>query len=119
MQIILKLTTACNLACSYCSEGDQEPMRLPEEFFYKLVGDIPEFCRETGETQIEFLFHGGEPLLYGREALHALTAYAREHLPDIEVKFLMQTNGFLIDEDWIELFVREKISVGGAPVRCK
>ena len=40
MQIILKMTTACNLNCVYCSEGDNIPQILPREIFYKLVDEI-------------------------------------------------------------------------------
>ena len=41
MQIILKLTTACNLNCVYCSEGDKPAETLPAEIFYKLVDELP------------------------------------------------------------------------------
>ena len=107
MQIIVKLTTACNLSCSYCSEGDQVPMRLPKEIFYKLVRDIPDFCCSGEDARVEFLFHGGEPMLYGREELRKLVCYARENLPRLDIKFLMQTNGTLIDADWIKFFTAE------------
>ena len=41
MQFILKMTTACNLNCVYCSEGDRAPETLPAEIFYKLVDEVP------------------------------------------------------------------------------
>ncbi len=112
MQIIVKLTAECNLSCSYCSEGNSKIARLPVDIFYKLVGDIPEFCRSTGTTTVEFLFHGGEPMLYGRSALKDLMDYAREHLGDLEIQFLMQTNGTLIDAEWIDFFKKEQVSLG-------
>lgn len=112
MQIILKLTTACNLNCVYCSEGDSEPKTLPPEIFFKLVDDLPALLDSLNTKDIEFLFHGGEPLLYGREKLKLLIDYATNHLPNYETKFLMQTNGVLIDEDWIDFFKQENIGVG-------
>ena len=112
MQIILKMTTACNLKCVYCSEGDQCAERLPEEIFYKLVDELPPLLEHVGTKEAEFLFHGGEPMLYGREALQRLIDYARANLRGYNVEFLMQTNGTLIDDDWIKFFKAEKIAPG-------
>lgn len=112
MLIILKLTTECNLKCTYCSEGNQEPSRLDESVFYKVVDDLPQLLTVIKDDKVDFLFHGGEPLLYGQEALSKLMEYARKNLPDIETKFLMQTNGTLINERWISFFKEEQISVG-------
>lgn len=112
MQIILKMTTACNLNCVYCSEGDNAPQNMPKEIFFKLVDDLPAVLEFTKSKDIEFLFHGGEPMLYGRENLKILIDYAKKNLPAYNVKFLMQTNGTLIDDDWIEFFKAEKINPG-------
>lgn len=112
MQIILKLTTACNLNCVYCSEGDCAPQTLPPQIFFKLVDELPPVLDSVKTKHIEFLFHGGEPMLYGKENLKTLIDYAAKNLSDYEVEFLMQSNGTLIDDDWIEFFKAEKISVG-------
>ena len=112
MQIILKLTTACNLGCVYCSEGDQPSERMPAEIFFKLVDGLPELLDHVRTREAEFLFHGGEPMLYGRDSLKRLIDYARARLSEYEIKFLMQTNGTLIDDDWIEFFKAEDIHIG-------
>ena len=103
MQIILKLTTACNLNCVYCSEGDKPAEILPAEIFYRL--ELPALTSDA-----EFLFHGGEPMLYGRENLQNLIDYARKTFP--AARFLMQTNGTLIDDAWIDFFRANNIGVG-------
>lgn len=112
MQVILKLTTACNLKCVYCSEGDCAAETLPEEIFYKLVDEMPPLLNRLEQKDAEFLFHGGEPMLYGREALKRLIDYAKENLRGFDVRFLMQTNGTLIDDAWIEFFKAEEIAAG-------
>lgn len=112
MLIILKLTTECNLGCTYCSEGNQVKSRLDEGLFYKLVDDLTELLTVIKDDKVDFLFHGGEPLLYGQLALSKLMVYARKHLSDKKIKFLMQTNGTLINEQWISFFKDEQISVG-------
>ncbi|MBR1419548.1 MAG: radical SAM protein [Selenomonadaceae bacterium] len=112
MQIILKLTTDCNLACSYCSEGNQKFKRLSPEFFNKLVKDLPDLLTYIGDNSADFLFHGGEPMLYGMENLRSLMNFARENLSNLNLNFLMQTNGTLIDDEWIKFFDTEQIGVG-------
>ena len=112
MQIILKLTTDCNLGCAYCSEGNQGSHRLSENTFYKLVDDLPALLTAKNENRVDFLFHGGEPLLYGREPLKKLINYAKSKLTAAKLNFLLQTNGTLVDDDWIKLFRDENISIG-------
>ena len=112
MQLILKMTTACNLACSYCSEGDRPICRMPTEIFCKLVDELPPLLDHIATRDAEFLFHGGEPMLYGREELKRLIDYARARLVEYNIKFLMQTNGTLIDDAWVEFFRAEEIGVG-------
>ena len=112
MQIIVKLTTDCNLACSYCSEGDQPSCHLSPQLFAKMVDDLPELLNELELKRLDILFHGGEPMLYGHEELRHLVKLARSRLNDIELTFSMQTNGTLIDNDWIDFFRQENISVG-------
>ena len=112
MQVILKMTTACNLNCVYCSEGDCKPVTLPQEMFFKLVDELPPLLDFLKTKDAEFLFHGGEPMLYGRAELKTLIDYAKNKLSAYNLQFLMQTNGTLIDDDWIEFFKAENISVG-------
>lgn len=110
MQIILKMTTACNLKCVYCSEGDQPNERMSKKIFFKVVDELPELLEHISDNKAEFLFHGGEPMLYGQQELTELIEYARKRLSNC--KFLMQTNGTLINDDWIKFFKEQEIELG-------
>lgn len=112
MQIIVKLTTECNLRCVYCSEGDKAPARLPLRLLKKLIDDYPELLDKCDDKEASLLWHGGEPLLVGKEYLEEAMAYAEEKLKDYDVRFSLQTNGTLIDDEWIELFKRYQVGVG-------
>ena len=112
MQIIVKLTTACNLACTYCSEGDRAVEQLPKELVYKMIDEYPALLDHIGTRSASILWHGGEPLLVGHDYLHDVMCYARDRLRDYDVHFLMQTNGTLVDEDWLALFQEFSISAG-------
>ena len=41
MQIIVKLTTNCNLNCIYCSEGDKKAVTLKKEMLFKAIDELP------------------------------------------------------------------------------
>lgn len=112
MQVIIKLTTACNFQCVYCSEGDKEVQYLDYAMIKKLIDELPEVLDTCGEKNIELLWHGGEPLLVKREFLEQCMEYACQVLKDYHLQFLMQTNGYLIDEAWINTFKKYDIGVG-------
>lgn len=76
MNFIVKVTTQCNFHCDYCSEGNQEPQFLSLELFKKLVDEIPEIVKANKE--VEILWHGGEPLLWGLKRLDAAMNYAEK-----------------------------------------
>lgn len=112
MQIIVKLTTGCNLNCVYCSEGDVARKDLPIELLYKLIDELPSLLDRYEDENVDLLWHGGEPLLIGKKYLAGVMQYAHDKLKKYNVHFLMQTNGTLIDEEWIELFKKYDVGIG-------
>lgn len=112
MQVIVKLTTRCNLKCSYCSEGDKAPKTLNMQVLKKLIDEIPEVLNKYKQKDITFLWHGGEPLLVGKNYLAEAMQYALQNLSNYKVRFSVQTNGTLIDEEWIGIFKRFDVGVG-------
>ncbi|WP_303816593.1 radical SAM protein [Acidaminococcus timonensis] len=110
MNFIVKVTTQCNFHCDYCSEGNQEPQFLSLELFKKLVDEIPEIIKANKE--VEILWHGGEPLLWGLKRLDAAMNYAEKKLNGFHYHFSMQSNGYLIDDAAIEILKRHHVRVG-------
>lgn len=113
MEIILKLTNACNFACTYCSVGDpEETCMIRMETVKKLIDEMPALLKETADNQVGLIFHGGEPLLAGQKLITEIVEYVRAKLKGYEISFMVQTNGYLINDDWIELFKKYDIKVG-------
>ena len=112
MQIIVKTTTACNFACEYCSEGDKKPSELSEQIFQKLIDELPQLLEHKQDDCVNILWHGGEPLLWGREKLIACMEYAEQKLKKYHLEFIMQSNGYLIDDAFMEMFQRFHVRVG-------
>jgi uncharacterized protein len=62
---------------------------------------------------VSFCWHGGEPTLAGKEYFKTVLSEQSQYFGScIKVKNLIQTNGTLIDEEWIELFKKYDLSVG-------
>jgi len=102
--------TACNLRCRYCyQESVREDIRImPREILEKLTMDALQLGKE-----IRFLWHGGEPLLAGKEffrqAYQFQQKFQRSHQ---HVENHMQTNATLIDKDWASFLVDHGFKVG-------
>jgi len=118
--IVLQGTSFCNLNCTYCdlsvesrrTKSAMEPM-LIERLFTEL------FESERLAPEVTVVWHSGEPLTlppsYYDHAIDLITRLRDRLAPDrVSVKFSIQTNGVLIDEDWCLFFKRhaEQLHVG-------
>jgi uncharacterized protein len=120
-QLILKITERCNLACSYCYfffGGDESykvhPPVMSEEVINDLSGFLDRMVRDLPSLKhISIILHGGEPLLMKRERFDYLCSAIQNAVGNrCELTFGMQTNGILINDEWISLFEKHKIGVG-------
>ncbi len=57
------------------------------------------------------VLHGGEPLLLGLENLTILVKKLREKLDSQRYPISLQTNGALLNKEFLDLFSKEKVSV--------
>ena len=110
VEVILKVTEACNLKCKYCYNGTEcNKGVLSLERFEKLL-----LVLKTGYDNIHIIWHGGEPLCAGIEYFRA--AMDIERKVNIEQSVLIensiQTNGTLINKEWIKFFKEYNFRVG-------
>lgn len=63
MVIILKMTTACNGTCVYCSAYKERPQHLSEEVARRALGLAAEYLGADRSSHVHLILHGGEPLL--------------------------------------------------------
>jgi uncharacterized protein len=122
---VVKVASRCNLNCSYCymynlqdrTYRDQPPS-MPDEVRDCLITRIRSHAARHGFGRVHLILHGGEPLLFGKARLAAWVSAVRAGLaPAVEPFFSMQSNGVLIDDEWVDLLadlgVRIGISVDG------
>ncbi|WP_060905935.1 FxsB family cyclophane-forming radical SAM/SPASM peptide maturase [Streptomyces scabiei] len=126
-QFLLKIHSLCNLSCDYCYmyfAADQSWRRRPGVMALDTVRQamdrIAEHAREHGLSTVRIILHGGEPLLVGKRHLAELLAIVAERLtPVVEVRCSMQSNGVLLDHEFLTLLRHHRVgvavSVDGTP----
>jgi uncharacterized protein len=107
----------CNLNCSYCYYTGKSD--LYEESPVLLMDDdlleqyIVQHIRASGNDEVMFSWHGGEPLLAGIDFYKKAINLQRKYLPPgCRLINGIQTNGTLLDEEWCEFLARENFLTG-------
>ena len=116
---VLKVASRCNLNCSYCyvynkadSTWRQRSPLMCDAVFDATLARIRESCEASKQRKIEVTFHGGEPCLVGARRFDAWCTRARRTLDGVEIDFAMQTNGTLLDAEWVEILAKHRVAVG-------
>lgn len=107
----------CNLECSYCFYlhktellGHRPNARLDLELLEQHVRQYIE--ANTGESVV-FSWQGGEPTVMGLAFFEAVVRLQRRHArPGQRIDNDLQTNGVLLDADWVAFLQREGFHVG-------
>jgi uncharacterized protein len=119
-QFVLKIHSRCNLSCDYCyvyEMADQgwraQPRRMAPATIDRVAARIAEHAHAHDLPEVEVVLHGGEPLLAGPDAIrHAVTAVRTAAGADVTVTAHVQTNGALLDTEFLRLFDELDIRVG-------
>ena len=119
-QFILKLHSRCNLACTYCymyELADQswraQPRMMSRAVITVAASRIAEHARSHRLSSIRVIFHGGEPLLAGRDALIDAVRQIRAVVDArVVIDFRVQTNGTLLTPELLDALERRDIRIG-------
>ena len=108
LSLNVKTITACNMACRYCDADIYSHKRISFEVLAHLVRK-----GLTTGADVNFVWHGGEPLLLGKE-FYRKAVWLQQHfkLPQQRVTNSLQTNGTLLDEGWLDFFDQAGFSIG-------
>lgn len=108
--MILPVGTSCNLACKYCYHSDEVNKKIsvmPDGILRKIIRESAELANE-----IDFIWHGGEPLLAGKSFYEKAVSFQNETRFSGKIKNIIQTNATLIDDDWADFLTRNDFLVG-------
>lgn len=112
---IIKLTESCNYNCYFCRYANhrQQDNGICVDDVKSILYQCVEYNRKHGIQNMNVIFHGGEPLLYGQERIEEIINYENElRENDFVISNTIQTNASLIDEEWIDFFAKNNFSVG-------
>jgi uncharacterized protein len=63
--------------------------------------------------RVNFIWHGGEPLLLGKSFFKKIVYLQQNYVKEGQnIQNSLQTNGSLIDEEWLEIFKEYNFSIG-------
>lgn len=122
--VILKVTNFCNLNCSYCymfNSSDKTytgaPKKMSVEISKKILDNILNYCIHKKQAHFHLTFHGGEPILWGQKNFKDFFDYYKELEPQfklyaINLSFSLQTNGYVIDYDILNILKENKVVIG-------
>ena len=111
ISVLLKPTDMCNLRCKYCFQQDKGYAKNKLS-----AATLKKFCDITFPhyDSVGIVFHGGEPTFFGKSALQRyvdiLKYKAKEY--GVKMKLSMQSNGTLLDVDFVKYLKNEQIHLG-------
>jgi uncharacterized protein len=121
IELILKLTERCNLNCKYCyyfngldQSFKEKPAALKPLVLDKIINFLLRGIKDLNLKKMTIVFHGGEPLLLNKHLFDEYCNKLRNLLiPQLNELYLtVQTNGVLINEEWIAIFKKHNIRLG-------
>ena len=115
--LIKPASGSCNMCCRYCFYADETEKRavaLMGRMSPETMHAIVDRALEYADGDCTFSFQGGEPSLAGLDFFRDLSDYVEEH-PNpkgVRVHYSIQTNGYMLDEDWARWFAQYHVLVG-------
>lgn len=107
------MTENCNLRCKYCYV-EKHHLNNPNINLNILIESLKKIIDENAHRGTKIILHGGEPLTISYKSmevfLNSVIQYANSK--NYRIMFSIQTNGTLIDENWVAIFRKFKIRVG-------
>ncbi|TCA97408.1 radical SAM protein [Rhizobium leguminosarum bv. viciae] len=118
---VVKVASRCNLNCSYCymyNLRDKtylgQPAVMSTLVREAMCDRIIDHAREHNLLDVHIILHGGEPLLIGKKNLKNWVESVRSRFDAEKTTphFSVQSNGVLIDDEWIELLFELNVRIG-------
>ena len=105
----------CNMRCKYCYYLDKAALynnHQPQMSDELLENYIRANIEGNNSPVIAFAWHGGEPLLAGKEFFRKAVALQQRYAEGRTVENSIQTNGLLVDDEWCAIFRDNNFLVG-------
>jgi uncharacterized protein len=108
LTIIINVTSACNLNCLYCFRGYKKPEFMDLDTLSNIFNKISTLPTK----ELNIIWHGGEPLLVGLDFYKEVVRLEKDILVDVKIRNKIQTNGTLLNEEFVKFFKDNSFGVG-------
>ncbi len=109
---VIKPTHICNLNCDYCFNDDVRQPIMSLQVLEDSTRETIEYARQNRNfSGVEFVWHGGEPLIAGLKYFEMAMEFQKKFAAGIVVSNNIQTNGLLLNEQWTNFFKQNNFSV--------
>ncbi len=110
----------CNLDCRYCYYLEKERLypetkrfNMSQEVLGTYICDYIASQEYAPEREIWFNWQGGEPTILGLEYFRQVVALQEKYRPSGKrIRNALQTNGTLLDHEWVQFFKQEAFLIG-------
>lgn len=118
ISIMLKPASGrCNMRCKYCFYHSLASAReivdygiMDDDTAKRVIDSALNFAQ--GQS-VSISFQGGEPLLAGKRFFLNFFDYVKKNNNlNSQIHYALQTNGTLIDQDWVDIFKENSVLIG-------
>lgn len=108
--LFIKPTMNCNLNCVYCMHQNRKEDRTLS------IDDVNRLIKVTFPhyMYVNITWIGGEPLLMGIDFFQNIQEIIKKESInyDVQVRQYIQTNGILLDDQWLNTLISNDVSIG-------
>ncbi len=114
--LIKPASSLCNLRCKYCFYNDVAENRQVHSYAMMDEATLECLVKRAFEYSLDlagFIFQGGEPTLAGLDFYKKLIELINKYnVNNVKVTKSIQTNGYLINDEWAKFFFDNDFLVG-------
>ncbi|KGQ69636.1 anaerobic sulfatase maturase [Chelonobacter oris] len=102
----------CNIQCEYCfylEKPHQKQIKMHDEILEKY---IKQYIQSAPQSEITFIWQGGEPTLCGLDFFQRAVALQQRYADKKIIRNSLQTNGILLNDAWCRFFKAHDFLIG-------
>lgn len=121
--LIKPASSLCNMRCKYCFYSDVANSRAVSSYgimTLEKLSTLVERVLDYADDFAVFSFQGGEPTLAGLDFFRELIVLQDKYnKKKVKISNSLQTNGYVIDDEWAEFFAKNGFLIGLSLDGCR
>ncbi|MGR6979947.1 anaerobic sulfatase maturase [Testudinibacter sp. P27/CKL/0425] len=102
----------CNIQCEYCfylEKPHQKQIKMSDKILEQYIKD---YIQAAPQSEITFIWQGGEPTLCGLDFYQRAVELQQRHAGKKIIHNSLQTNGILLNDAWCQFFEEHEFLIG-------